>query len=58
MSAVPKTQIVKVQLVERCSIKCGDPGEEQQTEVAANGKLQHKIWDPGIHKSKHMIRGS
>lgn len=31
---------------------------ETDCESAASGKLQHKIWDPGIHRSEHMIRRS
>jgi len=34
------------------------PGEEKNTEAAANGKLQYKIWDLGKHKAEHMIRRS
>jgi len=34
--------------------KVGKP----EREAVASGKLQHKIWDPGIHRSEHMIRRS
>jgi len=38
--------------------KVGKLGEEQLREATTSGNLQHKIWDPSIHRSEHMIRRS